>query len=991
MVSSVIDTASILRGNAGLTPFQQGQVITNALLAAWVAKGLVSAGVKVSPRLWNMSARILKSEEGGALKFTPKQIVNQVSEAVKLDVKLSSAETAQLNGILSDVAESLKKGDEARLSANAAKLRDFADSLPPSSTRAALTGESLMMRAGPSSYIYEARAVADRMTTPDAQANVNALNDIRVQRLAESETPIKPRTTQEIMGAWFEGSPEFTKAQQVIIGAKKSAAVEVTGNDFQGYKFTDTGKVKPNPAYTELKQLNQLPKSNDAIIRNPDLNTFKAVEYSAESDLNVSKIREGLKNDTNYAEWVKEYNRYLSEKQSTYDNLIKQQDPSVWDFETNKPVPFNRWLNLNPIELEPYIIKSGNPITPVEFEFYKIAKNKTKPETVNDLEWARNRIRGITSMVEQYGFKAAAKAFPKNEIKTVYPEFRDAVLKAENRMAELAKPSRESTQARINEKANYLIGKRYMGEGASYAVTDNAWNQLIGRGWLGEPVITNETLVGWYKEAGAPPSYVIKAASNLTDVKVTPGGWKLIYESGSPEYITDLGTFNKIMQYRAYVENILKQPLKPLPIFENENPVKNMVGVLKGNTAPAEIDDSVESQFNNAQYFKGYYGTPGNPRVELSGNTVEAQAVNLVEDIREMVKDEGILPALDAYGPALVSAVYPYSFEYALSEGGSYGGMTAPRTPKTISPVTTVEIKQGSALARELQKHGIALPSKTSATSGATRQSEKAGQKGLTQAVGKPMAMPSGVPAEFSTPDESAFATPASEVFIQEDIMTAPESIVAPTPSMDPAPSPAPSPEPAPAPAPQPQPQPVPQPTPTPAPMPTPQPMPEPLPTAVEAPKEILPKIPKLIPPSKGASDEEKRKFLEEVPGFTARRRGELNEEDVWRIRYFPYGKGDKLVIVGEPPPGVKIARGKGSVKRSATVVKGIGPTRRIYTDTGAVDDIIIPTGEKSVTVRSVKDTTVSEPRPRVTPPRKRITPPRIYPSMRNKRPRLRN
>ncbi len=119
-------------------------------------------------------------------------------------------------------------------------------------------------------------------------------------------------------------------------------------------------------------------------------------------------------------------------------------------------------------------------------------------------------------------------------------------------------------------------------------------------------------------------------------------------------------------------------------------------------------------------------------------------------------------------------------------------------------------------------------------------------------------------------------------------------------------------------------------------------------------PREEPPKLPK------DASDKEKRAYLTKVPGLVARRRGSLEGKSVWRIKYYPYGPKDKTVILGDPPAGAKEVRGPGSIKASAIVLRGLAPKKRIYTDTGAVDDIIVPVGEKKVTIESVRDRSIS-------------------------------
>jgi len=111
--------------------------------------------------------------------------------------------------------------------------------------------------------------------------------------------------------------------------------------------------------------------------------------------------------------------------------------------------------------------------------------------------------------------------------------------------------------------------------------------------------------------------------------------------------------------------------------------------------------------------------------------------------------------------------------------------------------------------------------------------------------------------------------------------------------------------------------------------------------------------------PALNAPDEEKRSYLEKVEGFVARRRGALQGKSVWRVNYYPYGKSDEMVVLGPAPKGAKLATGKGSVARSATLLKGIPPKKPIYSDTGAVDDIISADG-KRIIIQSVQDKNIA-------------------------------
>lgn len=113
----------------------------------------------------------------------------------------------------------------------------------------------------------------------------------------------------------------------------------------------------------------------------------------------------------------------------------------------------------------------------------------------------------------------------------------------------------------------------------------------------------------------------------------------------------------------------------------------------------------------------------------------------------------------------------------------------------------------------------------------------------------------------------------------------------------------------------------------------------------------------RFAPPSSNASDDEKRQFLQGVEGLVARKRGNPKGGGMWLVDFYPYGPTDKMVIRGKPPAGAKDASGKGSLDKSATLIRGIAPKQPIRRDTGAVDDIIYGiSNRKGIAVRSVRD-----------------------------------
>ncbi len=158
-------------------------------------------------------------------------------------------------------------------------------------------------------------------------------------------------------------------------------------------------------------------------------------------------------------------------------------------------------------------------------------------------------------------------------------------------------------------------------------------------------------------------------------------------------------------------------------------------------------------------------------------------------------------------------------------------------------------------------------------------------------------------------------------------------------------------------------------PTKTPGPKPPPKPPPKPKPRPVpEIPIKPPVKPPsRLFFPGKGIPTREadKRQLLAKVKGFVARRRGALGGQSVWRINYYPYRPKDTLVLLGAAPEGARLITGRGSVAASAILLRGVPPTKPIYSDTGAVDDIISAQGRRII-VGSVKDTGILNPRVKV-------------------------
>jgi len=136
-----------------------------------------------------------------------------------------------------------------------------------------------------------------------------------------------------------------------------------------------------------------------------------------------------------------------------------------------------------------------------------------------------------------------------------------------------------------------------------------------------------------------------------------------------------------------------------------------------------------------------------------------------------------------------------------------------------------------------------------------------------------------------------------------------------------------------------------------------------------ESTKKVLPKI-----AVESAENNKRRKKVKESASAIAYQRGELRGKDVWHVWYKSKdGKVERTIILGDAPKGATVYDGPGSAKRSIQRLYGPGLSKDIVEDTGAVDTIISPGGEKPL-ISFRRDTTISKKPPRITPKPPRIS-----------------
>lgn len=109
---------------------------------------------------------------------------------------------------------------------------------------------------------------------------------------------------------------------------------------------------------------------------------------------------------------------------------------------------------------------------------------------------------------------------------------------------------------------------------------------------------------------------------------------------------------------------------------------------------------------------------------------------------------------------------------------------------------------------------------------------------------------------------------------------------------------------------------------------------------------------PPIIPLRRGASDKEKRKHIKKAKGAIAFNMGEVGAQPirkrVWHVLIHPWRPVDYLTVVGKAPAGATVlVEGENSAYRTAQLLYGKAPSRRISMDIGFMDVVIAARGRK--------------------------------------------
>jgi hypothetical protein len=716
-----------------------------------------------------------------------------------------------------------------------------------------------------------------------------------------------------------------------------------------------------------------------------------------------------------YKQWVQKYIKALEDSYERYKEGVKTGRIKT-HIATNKggkivrePLEtFEAWISRNPIKIEPYIEYEAKPITPKEYQFLKwlpetrkrmgIKEGAQLPDVYGessyytDIDAVRDQIKGIKNIVEQRGFNDAVEAYGFKRVKAIYPELSRSVLTAEKAAKRIAKPYQEAMNKRVWEQANYRIGRNLMeaqvdsktGELRDPSALyhgEAEWKRLMAKGYLDLPVVQEEKLVAWHELASPPNEKILSVANNLKEIQYTEGGdFILIPEKNIPKFNKPIYTRNT--RFLNAVLALHDKYSSPLPPIENDKQHERIQKILEGNIYKGLYVHDLSTIDNPDDLLSDYYkglafeeneavkdgkivrGKVNRPVIRLRGENINEQVNNLIEDVKKSVEKNGWIATINYYSPALVKEIYPFAFEYAISEseiGGEYG-TGSQGMPKI--PVTPEGLPDDSmALTRELKRVGIntRMPHKGS-DSYKTYELTKTGEKQiLDDAIGKPLQSTESMPAITKMPGKEPGKKPGQ----------VPSSVPAPNISPSPAISPQASPVKVPKPTPVPQPVLVPTPAPIPEPAPQPQPLPEPVrevidtPMPVSVPEQVptLQPIPERTPEkgeiieerksSTGKGDIEKRRVIENSYAATTFKTGALKiagqKKSVWQV-FFKPSKGAKWqtdTLVGDIPRGAYYASGPESAYRTIQRLSGNEPIN-ISKDVGAfLATVIAKEGQK--------------------------------------------
>ncbi|MDD4877098.1 MAG: hypothetical protein PHQ86_08240, partial [Dehalococcoidales bacterium] len=563
--------------------------------------GLPIAG-KVVSKVGEYGKRIIVDERGNTI--TIPDLSKPVIDNVKANyINLTAREEARLQAILQKIIVAVQDGNASELAKLSDDLADLSKTLGDRATGETFRQYALAMKANPDAFINIAKDIGVKPS--DVKGNVKLITDINDVAKIERVKPV--RTLEEITG-----DPRMAKLSGEIKNVTDYKKLPYDPNYELGLK---TGKLPSvdKPVYRTLSES----EYNELILQH---------QQKYESEILSGKVKE---------------KQYYDSKTGTY----VERYPDYYEWARDNPTPSK----------EIFIRNDKVPLSQTEYEFYKIAKKEIKSLKDIDIEtltykekellktasgqeellerlrikYAQSEPKHIESAVRMQGLDWAVDNFGKNKVSIVYPKLSEGTIIAARQLTKLRNESVMPFRERTFHKVQTAIYQKSLGVSPS----EDAFERLLAKSET--PIISDETLVAWQKAVGAPTKTAKNIARTMPDIQVTEGGGfkfvpKILNEAiTKPVYTQDVNLLAQVM-YQMRENRI------DIPMITNEFPEKEMAQYLKSS----EED------------------------LWLSGTTVEEESERLVAEIKESVKNQGMIATILKYGKGKVSAVYPYYFEY---------------------------------------------------------------------------------------------------------------------------------------------------------------------------------------------------------------------------------------------------------------------------------------------------------------------------------------
>jgi hypothetical protein len=910
-------------------------VLPNPDIPAWQKVGSVAIDTAIiAAGVYGIRAPLRAMVKGVRVTSIPEEMANSAAKVVANSGKMTPVEEGAVRNALTTIQKAVVVQDRELLLEGATKLEK-------AQAGKVLFSEALSIKANPDQYLKVAQDVAEKLKPADITSNVRFVR----AAVNESESAVRTKALSTELSRQFG----YTETPLKVVKSKQSISEALESVNTGGDKLYKALKAKG-----ELPSVKTAVSGGQLIPKNKPYQSADAMQRYENLYVNNKLPKANYYNSQRYAEVLR--GKGLSETEvieivssSAKPDIggilskkgIKLTPDEISSIHATKRVPtFEEWrLEQAKYVRTPTVTKS-TPLTPTEFRVYQIVKDPVKAVSIAHSVVGKVQLNGFKTAIDMYGLRA---------VKAVYPKLSGSVLSGEKYLYKLQEPEFLAARQRAANKLNEHIYNNLMGT-------------PVPKGEIGKlpPFETagKQKLVGY--KTGSTASKIIAtqmAADEAFPQVVAGGSWKFEPKSGTilksnlnyPVYTQDPLLKSGVME-------LLAKNKTEVPIITNERPNIEMAKVLRsGKSIIHEGSQVLEMQI---QDFKGNLSRV---KIPLEIGTREEHAEALVATVIESVDKKGMLYTLNTYGKNITTAVYPYAFEYALTEEENF---TPPSFSYTdlIKPINPSRVKEGIRVGGELKTTATAqqtmveeLPAVRSmpVTSPASASNPfREPSPGTTPLpTHKPTTspypgiLPAATPAPMTTPTPIPTPTPAPAPIPTPTPTPAPM----PTPTPSPSPIPVPTPTPAPMPTPTPSPSPIPVPTPTPAPMPVPVPTPTPTPTPIPTP--ILGKG---FPP--GATDKEKRAIIEAAGGAFTWQQGELGGQPVHHVVVNPFRQTDKTTVLGAPPKGAVEVSGKGQARESITLTRGEAPARPVKYEGGAVDPVVFPMGARKVGITFIKD-----------------------------------